>query len=687
MIVAPGTAEPRRDLLARILNEKPSYTLTDDTDLTITEASWSTILYMRTNPLIRVRLLKRQPSDKELGVENDSKMSEHGLQHAMLEESSSSENESHYSSPDLTGYSSPAYSSPAYSKSRNYVSSVASGTSTLTDVAEKLRKTYLKSGKTRNRPHKGPNVLDLEAIGSLESTLLRMTDESFDANNSILDDDNETEGQTETEAEEDAETSVGREQRAHRRHRRRSPQPSREKFCADEGFAFSPFSDMSGFPFIEIDQVKWPKADVRSRVVSSVPAVDIDYGFGTRTQRRPTGLAEECYVPSKRHVLNTVRDSELRKPRASNNAPTPALQEASRPAESARVTRGSAPANDLVGDTSGITRRARKKSIRGIQDFLTAKREGFQPFFQWPTGLKLRSTNGKALKSQLTNDFGTSLVLGDIENNIQSMKRTSSSPANFVSKVLYKRAHECVVEDVETTLAEVQGRTSQGLTSPADSLMREELRESQLALVDIAKRILGYFLPVAQSSTVIRKYWGAVQGIIKDAVPKSSIFFGFVANKTQDPIVDEELLQQLVDLLELMEEIHIGATTVEKRLQECYRIPRAMPIAFKALVFLMIFASASLHSPFSRWQTKAAYDECRTHLIESKIQLALLSRKGHYQQMNDYAPVYSESLLAMMLANLQEKISTEEEFLLTEVYNEHAINMVSSTCHCLSYVD
>lgn len=103
-----------------------------------------------------------------------------------------------------------------------------------------------------------------------------------------------------------------------------------------------------------------------------------------------------------------------------------------------------------------------------------------------------------------------------------------------------------------------------------------------------------------------------------------------------------------------------------------------MPIAFKALIAFLSFASAPSRSAYARTQLEASYRECRRYIGESAEQLVIMVKQECPENGARCDPAYGEDLLALMLANLQNKLSPEGgAFYLTELYNEYAVKMVS----------
>lgn len=147
---------------------------------------------------------------------------------------------------------------------------------------------------------------------------------------------------------------------------------------------------------------------------------------------------------------------------------------------------------------------------------------------------------------------------------------------------------------------------------------------------------------------------------------------------SQDHHHVELVLHRLLGVLRMLRDLHGGVLQADGKRQEHYQIPRAAPVVFKALLALLIFASTPAHSNYAQFQLSAAFKDCRKYVSESAKQLVLMSKEDQCQAEGSYDPVYGEGLLAIMLANLQDKLSPEgQTFYLTELYHDYAVKTVS----------
>ena len=133
-----------------------------------------------------------------------------------------------------------------------------------------------------------------------------------------------------------------------------------------------------------------------------------------------------------------------------------------------------------------------------------------------------------------------------------------------------------------------------------------------------------------------------------------------------------------------MQALQTGVLRKDGKQQDCYQLPRAAPIAFKALMAFLIFASAPSPSAFNQSQLKGTFADCKKYVFESMKQLVIMSRQPQPDEIESYEAVYSEGLLALMLANLQSKLSSYgDTFYLTELYNDFAVKMVGDKSRSL----
>ena len=133
----------------------------------------------------------------------------------------------------------------------------------------------------------------------------------------------------------------------------------------------------------------------------------------------------------------------------------------------------------------------------------------------------------------------------------------------------------------------------------------------------------------------------------------------------------------MLNILHMMRDLQIGVLKKDGQQSDCYRIPQAAPIAFKALLAFLIFVSASSRSAYTQSQTTSAFEDCQKHIFECLKQLVTMTRQNQSQAASTFNPVFGEGLLSIMLENLQNKHTADGgAFHLTELYNEYAVKLV-----------
>ena len=129
---------------------------------------------------------------------------------------------------------------------------------------------------------------------------------------------------------------------------------------------------------------------------------------------------------------------------------------------------------------------------------------------------------------------------------------------------------------------------------------------------------------------------------------------------------------RLSELYDLIHSIQMGVRTDDGMKQPRYQIPKALPAAFQHLVSgLVLIGSVSEWSDYSWNQMHKTFDECESYLIESRKQLILMIHTDDYREAAGFQAVDSEALLALILCNLVDNLSTERDFHLTDVYSEY----------------
>lgn len=126
----------------------------------------------------------------------------------------------------------------------------------------------------------------------------------------------------------------------------------------------------------------------------------------------------------------------------------------------------------------------------------------------------------------------------------------------------------------------------------------------------------------------------------------------------------------------MLRDMRIGALRPDGEQPGIFQLPQATPIAFKSFIVFLMFARAPSHSAYSQTQLDATFSACQRYILQSRKQL--VGMVGFDNPEPNCDPVYGEGLLAIMLENLQDMLSSESgSFHLTELYNEYAAKMVS----------
>lgn len=137
-----------------------------------------------------------------------------------------------------------------------------------------------------------------------------------------------------------------------------------------------------------------------------------------------------------------------------------------------------------------------------------------------------------------------------------------------------------------------------------------------------------------------------------------------------------EVRSRLAEIFNLVHSIQMGVRAEDGSKQQRYQIPRALPAAFQHLVLLLVvIGSISNWSDYSCNQMRSAFDDCERLLVEGRKQLLLMIHTDDYRDSSGFQAVDAESLLSLILANLNYSMSTNDDFQLTEVYAEYTTNI------------
>ena len=157
----------------------------------------------------------------------------------------------------------------------------------------------------------------------------------------------------------------------------------------------------------------------------------------------------------------------------------------------------------------------------------------------------------------------------------------------------------------------------------------------------------------------------------------------------------------------LLLNLQAGSLTLEGKLPDAYKLPNALPMAFRDLVLFLIFDSASIalsatdipdersgtpgtssRSLFAQAQVQITWKRCKSSLEDSKGQLVQILSQAKKPRLstNNFDMLSGEDLLTLIYANLQNRLLTEQgDFLPSELYTDYAIKMVSKDAKRCDY--
>lgn len=159
------------------------------------------------------------------------------------------------------------------------------------------------------------------------------------------------------------------------------------------------------------------------------------------------------------------------------------------------------------------------------------------------------------------------------------------------------------------------------------------------------------------------------------------------------------ILKELLRIAQLIQDLQSGSIDSTGDVPSVYRIPKHIPMAFRCLVFYLIFTAGSVDRPegddksdgltndtspsrshFAEAQISTAFKQCKAALRVTKHQLpSIISAKKRSANENKFELISGEDIAMLMLANLQNRLLTDQgDFLLTDIYTEYATKMVST---------
>ena len=169
----------------------------------------------------------------------------------------------------------------------------------------------------------------------------------------------------------------------------------------------------------------------------------------------------------------------------------------------------------------------------------------------------------------------------------------------------------------------------------------------------------------------------------------------------QDASRITEIVDRLLKLTPFIKKLNAGSTASNGSLPRIYKLPRALPNAFRDLLLFLIFQSASLPptkqqgdtatgsrtttlsatSSFAQMQIQPTYKRCRSSLKRCRAEiLSILSETKDLSKEIDFDMVTGEDISTLVYANLVNRLVTDQgDFLLTEIYTEYAMNLVCIT--------
>ena len=162
------------------------------------------------------------------------------------------------------------------------------------------------------------------------------------------------------------------------------------------------------------------------------------------------------------------------------------------------------------------------------------------------------------------------------------------------------------------------------------------------------------------------------------------------------------MLKELLRIAQLIQDLQSGSLDSSGNVPSVYRMPKPVPMAFRCLLFYIIFTAGTVDRPteddkldglmndkspnrshFAEAQIAIAFKQCKAALRATKHQIpSMISSKRHSSNEDRFELISGEDIAMLMLANLQNQLLTEQgDFLLTDIYTEYATKMVSTARH------